>query len=159
MLFGRSCTSNDFTVGTKFVIRDGQSITLHHKIANGSEDDCDFILFEDIKLDEEGIVKNLDGVTITYNGVQPPDENGKSHLIRIQLNERANSQYVGITRVRDNLSNEYHVTGWGWTLREKTAETLHLDKPLAPDATTISFKYFLAKRVLNFELPFYPLLL
>jgi len=120
---------------------------------------------EDVKFDEEGIVKNLEGVTITYNGVQlprlrrdfQPDDNGKSHQIRIQLNERANSQYVGITRVTDNLSNEYLMTGWSWTLGEKTAETFHLDKPLAPEATSISFKYFLAKTVLNFELSDLPL--
>jgi transcriptional regulator with XRE-family HTH domain len=134
-----------------------QSITLRHKIANSSEDNCDFILFEDVKLNEEGIVKNLNGVTITYNGVQLPDYNGKSHQIRIQLNERANSQYVGITRVTDNLSNEYLMTGWSWTLGEKTAETFHFDKPLAPEATSISFKYFLAKTVLNFELLDLPL--
>ena len=146
-----------------------ESITLRHKIANRCEDDCGVILFEDVKLDETGVVKSLNGKTITYNSVLPP-ENGKPHGICIQLSERANSQYIGVTHVTDNLSNAYHVKGVGWRRSEKPAteahqgdlwvseeEIFYLDKPLAPEATSINFRYLIAKTVLDFELPNLPL--
>jgi len=145
-------------------VPEARSITLRHEVASAREEDCGFILFKHVEPNDRGISKQLDDFTITYDGVESlPGDTPRpaaspdflpfgvsTHQIHIRLHERANSRYVGLRKVTDNLGNEYDVTGWGWTLGDRTEETFTIIG-LAPEAESISFTYLLARKVLDFQ--------
>jgi transcriptional regulator with XRE-family HTH domain len=137
-------------------VPEAQSITLRQKVASMREEDCDFITFEDVELNDSGISKQSDGVTVTYDGIgmvkvgnSPEQQEYKQ--IQIQLHEHGNPTYVGIHKYTDNLGNEYKIHGWSWTTEENTREGF-LFESLDPEAESISFKYWLSRKILNFEL-------
>ncbi len=136
-------------------VPEAKSISLRQKIGNALREDCDFILFEDVRLTDHGVSKQMNNTTITYEGVgvvkigraEPYKEITR---IRIRLQEDGNAKYVGISEFTDNLGNEYKVVGRSWNMEDKTREGFAIEG-LAPEAESISFKYLLAKTVLDFH--------
>jgi len=108
---------------------EARSISLSQRVASIRKEDCDFIAYDNVKLDGGGISKQLGDVTITYDGVRTfeygdsPDKK-EARQIQIQLHEHGNPTYVGIHKFVDNLGNEHSIPGWSWTLGEKTQETI-----------------------------------
>jgi transcriptional regulator with XRE-family HTH domain len=140
-------------------IPEAKSISLRQKIGNARREDCDFILFEDVRLTDHEVSKQMDSMNITYEGVgvvkigkigrfEPYKEITQIH-IRLP-EDRNNAKYVGISEFTDNLGNEYKVAGRSWNMEDKTSEGFAIEG-LAPEAESISFKYLLAKTVLDFQ--------
>ena len=132
-----------------------QSITLKHEVANAYEDDCDFVLFENVRITDNQISRRMDGCTITYDGVKTtkisdPQGDKEIRQIHIRLGETGNPRYVGINRITDNLGNEYSTNGFSWNLEDGREEGFVIEE-LAPEAESISFKYLIAKTVLDFQ--------
>lgn len=138
-----------------------KSISLTQKIGNARREACDAIIFENVSINAQGISKQTNNLAISYEGVETMLVGGSENpqevtQIHIQLSERANPRYVGIYDITDNLGNEYDVTGWSWNLEDKTHEGYTIDG-LAPEAEAISFKYLIAREVLEFELSSIPI--
>jgi len=150
-------------------VPEARAITLRQTIANGREEDCDFVVFEDVKLTERGISKpvakrrgeaafHINNLALTYDGVRlteirephNPQKNSQISQIHIRFQERGNPKYVGINNFTDNLGNEYKTRGWSWNFEDKTQEGFII-KGLASEAESISFKYLLAKTGLDFQ--------
>ena len=142
-------------------VPEARFITLRQKLASAREEDCDFITFKDVKLNDSGISKQFDGVTVTYDGIRMvkvdnPSEQQEYKQIQIQLHEHGNPTYVGVLKYTDNLGNEYSIHGWSWTTEEKTREGF-LVEGIAPEADSITFKYWLSRKTLDFELSDLPI--
>ena len=138
-----------------------KSISLTQKIGNARRETCDLILFEDVGVNAQGISKKINDIAVTYEGVGimlvgDSKERQEITQINIQHSERADPRYVGVCDVTDNLGNEYEVSAWSWNLEDKTREGFVIGE-LQPKAETISFKYLIAREVLDFELSDIPI--
>jgi len=136
------------------------SFNLRYDTVNRHEDDCDALLFENVPLDGKGISKSLNGDMVIYNGGRQSEGDNYLH-IHFALNHPLEVRHVGVTKVNDNLGNQYLVsektrTSNKGAFSEQTfgLKGLH---PLHPEATSISFKYLLARTILSFELQDLPL--
>lgn len=140
--------------GTYFpYVPEATSVTIRYDIVNIAEDACDAIMFENVPLNGKGISKSLNDDTVTYNGISQHD--GRDcHYVSLALNHRQEVRHVGPTKFTDNLGNQYR--GGGYTKHHNNEESFNLHG-LDPNATSISFKYLLARTAYAFELRDLPL--
>ncbi len=138
------------------------SFTLRCDVVSNKEDECDKLLFEDVPIDGNGITKILNDDIITYNGVHWHKRTNLPDSCQIHLfhNMVREVRHVGLAAITDNLGNQYGSTGdgsWGYNEDEGIFFENFKVKPIDPNAKSISFGYFFARKILSFELRNLPL--
>ena len=142
-------------------VPEATSFTLRYDFVNVQEDECDVLLFADVPIGGKGITRTLNGHAITYNGVHwhkrknLPD----SCQIHLTFNEAREVRGIGLAAITDNLGNQYDSfpgSNSGYDADEGVFYS-NLQVDIDPNATSISFKYLFARKILTFELRDLPL--
>jgi hypothetical protein len=152
-------TDTGLLLGTYFpYVPEATSLTIRYEAVNGHEDDCDALIFENVPIDGKEISRSINGETITYNGVHQVE---KQSQIFFNSNQPRKVRRVGVTKLVDNLGNQYKARGYkAWGDNRESfglySYSSNLDE-VSSEATTISFKYLFARTVFAFELRDLPL--
>lgn len=136
------------------------SFTLRCDFINTHEDECDVLLFEDVPIDGRGITRTFGDDIITYNGVHRNEEKygDDLYMIHFTYNKALEVRHVGVDSITDNLGNQYLMSGTASGVKEGVFyRHRSLETPIDPNATSISFKYLFARKILTFELRDLPL--
>ena len=135
------------------------SFTLRYDFVRRNEDECDVLLFEDVPVDGEGIAKTLNDDIITYNGVHwhKRKDGADSCWFHLLHNMAREVRHIGPTEITDNLGNQYGLGGSHDEEEGVFREEYNVKPPIEPNATSISFKYLFARKIITFELRDLPL--
>ena len=124
----------------------GTKYTLHRDFVNHHRHDCDAILFEDIPIDGKDITKRFKNNVIRYDGFRE-NEMSNGNAIHLVHKNPLEVCYLGIRQVVDDLGDTYTPCIKGHFHPRRSDLGGYLEyfplKGLNPNATTISFKYFL----------------